>query len=150
APGPSTDRGVTMALRSVRVFLHNETASPLTLTGATLDEGAWGDDGRQRPPPSISAGVIAMMRSESSGFPPRGTEAHVSYRIGSDSTENVAMHWDNPLSGHNTYNQSTDSDHFVFRADGSGNNAAVHFFLRPAGLTSTGFMPDRDGFQFAN
>ncbi len=33
-----------MALRTVRVFLHNETTFPLNLTRATIDEGAWGDD----------------------------------------------------------------------------------------------------------
>jgi hypothetical protein len=139
-----------MALRTVRAFLHNETTFPLTLTRAALDEGAWGDNGRQRPPATISAGATAMMRSESSGFPPGGTEAHVNYRIGSDSTENVALHWDNPVLGHNSYNQSTDPDHFVFRVGGPGNDAVVQFFLRPAGPRSTGFTPDRDGFKFAN
>jgi hypothetical protein len=139
-----------MALRTVRAFLHNETTAPLTLTRADLDEGAWGDDGRQRPPATISAGATAMMRSESSGFPPGGTEAHVNYRIGSDSTENVALHWNNPILGHNSYHQSTDPDHFVFRVGGPGKDAVVHFFLRPGGPRSTGFLPDRDGFKFAN
>jgi hypothetical protein len=139
-----------MALRTVRSFLHNETSFPLTLTQAIVDEGAWGDDGRQRPPPTIVAGGTAMIRSESSGFPPAGTEAHVIYRIGSDSTGNVALHWDNPLVGHNSYNQATDADHFVFRVGGPGDDAVVHFFLRPAGARSTGFVPDRDGFQFGN
>jgi hypothetical protein len=142
--------GVDMALRTVRVFLHNETTSQLNLTGATLDEGAWGDDGRQHPPQTIAPQTTVMMRSESSGFPPAGTEAHVTYRIGSDSTENVALHWDNPLVDSNSYHQNTDFDHFVFRAGGTGNDAVVHFYLRPAGPRSTGFLPDRDGFKFSN
>jgi hypothetical protein len=139
-----------MALRTVRVFLHNETTFPLNLTRATLDEGAWGDDGQQHPPQTIAPQTTAMMRSESSGFPPAGTEAHVNYRIGSDSTENVALHWDNPLVGSASYHQNTDPDHFVFRAGGTGNDAVVHFYLRPAGPRSTGFLPDRDGFKFSN
>jgi hypothetical protein len=139
-----------MALRTVRVFLHNEATLPLTLTSATMDQGDWGDDGRQRPPATIPPGQTVMMRSESSGFPPAGTEAHVNYRIGSDSTQNVALHWDNPLAGGNKFNQETDPDHFVFRVGGPGNDAVVHFFLRDAGSRSTGFLPDRDGFQFDN
>ena len=139
-----------MALRTVRVFLHNETTFPLNLTRAALDEGAWGDDGRQHPPQTIAPQTTAMMRSESSGFSPAGTEAHVEYRIGSDSTENVALHWDNPLVGSASYHQNTDPNHFVFRAGGTGNDAVVHFYLRPAGPRSTGFLPDRDGFKFSN
>jgi hypothetical protein len=139
-----------MALRTVRVFLHNETTFPLNLTQATIDDGAWGDDGRQQPPQTIAPQTTAMMRSESSGFPPAGTEAHVSYRIGSDSSENVALHWDNPLSGSNSYHQNTDPDHFVFRTGGTGNDAVVHFYLREAGPRSTGFLPVRDGFKFSN
>jgi hypothetical protein len=74
----------------------------------------------------------------------------VRYRIGSDSSEQVALHWNNPLFGDNSFHQNTDPDHFVFRVGGEGNDAVVHFFLRPSELRSTGFLPEFDGFQFAN
>lgn len=141
---------MSVLVKRVRAFLHNETEQPLTKIDDRVERGQWRNDGRLRPPRLIQAGAIAVMGSESAGFPPAGTEARVRYQIGNNPAATLALHWNNPLSGSNSFHQFTDADHHVIRVGGDGGDAVVRFVLRTSEPRSTEFLPSLNGFRFPN
>jgi hypothetical protein len=131
--------GEVMAARSTLVRLENTAGTlNLRLTSRSLDHGIW----TKEPPDLI--GDRGHWESESSGFL-TGTEGRVSYdieTIDGDLVGEVRLHWDNPFSGSNSYDQSVrptpdDSDEgfAIGRGGGAGDNAHVTFFLVPGNCT---------------
>lgn len=138
-----------MPTRSTLVLLHNETNQVLLHPRHELAGGEWGRDGQQQPPPEIQPGAVGEMGTDSAGLA-TGAEASVTYTIGS-SGESVYLHWANPFSGATASHQNTGYHYDVFHTGGDGDNAIVHFFLRPAELRRAGdFRPSEDGFRFSN
>jgi hypothetical protein len=98
--------------RSFRVYLSNNTFSPLTLTGSYLCHGQW-TDGWQPPPQTVAPQSMVSWQSESDGIL-TGTEGWVKYdlqptdssgsqMVDSDGNplpaEKIYLHWDNPYAG---------------------------------------------------
>ncbi len=121
-----------MAARSVRVIFENRAHVNLALQEAHLDGGIWTD----QPPQLI--GNAAEWASESSGVA-TGTEGHATYSIqdiDGNTIGSLALHWDNPFIGSNSYDASASpegqGDGSGFSAGyfgGGGNDATVTFLL---------------------
>jgi hypothetical protein len=80
-----------------------------------------------------------------------GVESRVTYRFGNDPTRTLYIHWNNPISGSNSYHTNTAPGTYAFwSAPTSGSDPDAHFFVRPAGKVATDFLPSRDGFKFSN
>jgi hypothetical protein len=119
-----------MAARSTHVTLTNESGNNLLLQTDSLEHGEW----TTRPPKVI--GNRGEWASESNGFA-TGTEGHVRYNmvdLDDSKIGEVALHWDNPFVGSNSYDESVSpaadelGDGFtVIHLDGSGNDANVEF-----------------------
>lgn len=101
-----------MPARSFRIYLSNNTFSPLALTGSYRCNGQW-TDGWPSPPQTIAPRSMVAWQSESDGIM-TGTEGWVKYdlqptdsdgvrMVDSDGnalpTEKIYAHWDNPYLG---------------------------------------------------
>jgi hypothetical protein len=135
-----------MASRSTHVVLENQAGSfNLRRTKAELDHGIWKDE------PPLLIGNKAEWESESDGFL-TGTEGRVTYAledVDGNGLGELALHWDNPFVGSNSYDESvspkaqdaTDSGFSIAHVGGGGDNATVRFVL------FSGFcQADGDGF----
>jgi len=123
-----------MAARSTRVVFDNQAGQfNLRRTKAELDHGIW----KEQPPQII--GDRAEWESESDGFL-TGTEGRVNYAledVDGNHLGDLALHWDNPFIGSNSYDESvspqaqnaTDSGFSIAHVGGGGDNATVRFVL---------------------
>ena len=130
-----------MAARSVHVVLVNKTSNTLQSESAGLTGGIWSSF---PPTPILAFSQGALWESESNGFL-TGTEGSASYHLvfvkpGEDlvlidvpDLRHLALAWNNPFVGDNTYSQAVGKAGFqVHRAGGGGDNATVVFTLRHA------------------
>src|SRR5207245_2706580 len=112
-----------------------------------LPHGEWSSS--SQPPDTIAAGDTAVWQSESAGFL-TGTEGSVTYRIGSGD-ERLHIHWDNPYSGSNKYDEWASSGWDLFHTGGDGDNATLRYtFAYSEQHTAQSFVPSTSGFHFAN
>lgn len=134
-----------MAARSVRAYLHNETSVPLVKISDECPHGEWS----RRCPDRIEPYSTGMMRARSSLL--GGVESRATYQFGNDPAKTLYIHWNNPISGSNSYHTNTTPGTYAFwSAPTSGSDPVAHFFVRPAGAVETDFLPSRDGFRFRN
>jgi hypothetical protein len=116
-----------MASFSVNVTLVNTTSATLTLITASLDHGEWCNGGRATPPPQMTKN--GSWCSESNGLA-TGTQGLAVYQIGANPSETVAISWDDPAVGTNSYSAVCSTRNFdCTSSGGKGNNAAVTFTL---------------------
>jgi hypothetical protein len=136
-----------MPARSTHLIFHNNTAFLLSRTDGGLDHGVFTE------PFSfvdrIAPGTTVDWETESDGVG-TGTEGFVNYRIG-DGPASLHIHWDNPFSGTNKYNEFVADEFELFHTGGTGNNTIVDFTLAVSVPHRVpGFVPERSGFQFTN
>ncbi|WP_330334629.1 hypothetical protein OHS33_35935 [Streptomyces sp. NBC_00536] len=118
----------TQAARSTTIHLHNGTGCTLYRGDYSLAHGIWSQG--QEPPQSLGNTGDATFQSESNGFA-TGTEGTVRFTAYDceDSWRNgrsVVLHWANPYTGSNSYDENgTDSTFRWTRQGGGGNNADV-------------------------
>lgn len=150
-------------MKSVRVYLHNETSQTLVLTGEE-HSGSWLGGGAV---PAIAPGTVAMTGTKTPpGIPlvpnPIGTEGRLHYRGEHDGSTTFMVHWDNPffrapqltwdgleISRPAFHTNADESSYSFWRAEGRA-EAVVHFYLRDARTVMTDFRPQNDGFLFSN
>ncbi|WP_327088711.1 aegerolysin family protein [Nonomuraea sp. NBC_01738] len=135
-----------MAARSVSVTFTNTTGAILGKNFETLDHGVWTDD--IEPPQTVMPGETVTWETESSGFM-TGTEGRVQYRVG-DGGPIIELHWDNPFSGTNTFDEVCVPNMALLRTGGDGENAKVAWVLENSRWHVTAFRPSLHGFHFAN
>jgi hypothetical protein len=136
-----------MPARSTHLIFHNKTPFLLSRTDGGLNHGVFTD------PFSfvdrIAPGTTVDWETESDGVA-TGTEGFVKYQIG-DGSSGVHIHWDNPFSGTNKYNEFVADGFELFHTGGVGNNTIVDFTLaQSVPHRVAGFRPSRSGFQFVN
>jgi hypothetical protein len=114
-----------MAARSVQVVICNLTNSELFLSGLGLQHGKWSS----KPPLTIAPMAInTQFGSQSHGFL-TGTQGSASYAIGSPTGNGVALEWDNPFVGSNSYSATAPGGFACPWLGGQGNNATIYFVL---------------------
>ena len=113
---------------SVNVTLVNTTSATLTLTTFSLAHGEWCNSGLATPPPQMTK--TGSWCSESDGFA-TGTQGLAVYQIGADPSETVAISWDDPAIGSNSYSAVCSTANFdcTFTGGDDGDNASVLFTL---------------------
>ena len=127
-----------MAARSVSIVLVNKTVNELRSYGYGLLHGIW----RSSPPSPINPFGQAVWSSESAGTL-TGTEGWASYHlvlltsdvvsIPDPDDEHLAIRWDNPFSGSNSYAEAVGRPSYeVFHQGGEGDDATVTVTLRHA------------------
>jgi hypothetical protein len=68
-----------------------------------------------------------------------------------DGPASLHIHWDNPFSGTNKYNEFVADGFELFHTGGTGNNTTVDFTLAlSVPHRVPGFLPSRSGFRFVN
>lgn len=138
--------GSGVAARSTEVRFQNATDTILGKWWDHLDHGIWTND--IAPPQTIMPGETVTWSSESSGIL-TGTEGRVQYMVG-DGGSVVNLHWNNPYSGSNTYDEACATGLSVLRSGGGGANAQVSWTIEPAQWHLTWFRPSVNGFHFNN
>lgn len=112
------------AARSVIVKVQNNSSATLFLGSATLSHGIWSDN--MYPPQQIQPGASIQFASESQGFMTgtQGTALYTAINL-QQTVQNgsVALNWDDPFSGSNSYGHSEPWFLRVSSSGGSGNNA---------------------------
>jgi hypothetical protein len=118
APAP-----VQGAARSTQITFVNRTRQTLTLAKGHLSHGIW----TTKPPARIGPNSKVTWASESKGIA-TGTEGTATYRVpGTHGT--VWVHWDNPFTGSNSYDEQPPYGYYLGNTGGSGNNAHVTWTL---------------------
>ncbi|WP_031079680.1 aegerolysin family protein [Streptomyces sp. NRRL S-118] len=114
------------AARSTKVEFDNRTASGMQRIQSELQHGCW----TTLVPEYISGHQLRSWESESCGMM-TGTEGRASFSVPGGE---VAIHWNNPYVGSNTYHCTAPSGYRCVKdsSTGGGNNATVRFQLSGA------------------
>jgi len=120
-----------MASRSVLVDFQNQTSQTLTRTNFGLEGGIWssGPNGQMVPPDQIPPNTNVTWQSESNGFL-TGTQGFANYQIAGNSSQTVAVTWDNPYAGSDSYTGVCSPPYALDPLGGEGDNATVIYTLR--------------------
>lgn len=109
------------AARTILVHFTNNSDSSLTLSGKThLDGGCWSSGS---PPPTIAVGQHVDIASESCGVL-TGTEFELGYTLDLNGAT-MAMHYNNPYAGSNSFDEVTPQGYSFARSGGDGNEAEL-------------------------
>src|SRR5690348_17468067 len=143
----SQSRRKSMAARSTRVTVRNQTGVTLHHIDDSLEHGIWTDP--LSPPAEIGPGATMWWQSESDGVA-TGTEGHARYAV-VGSNDIVTFHWDNPFVGANFYEQSVTGPFGIYFSGGTGNNTEATYSLIPnTRVAVPGYLPSTHGFAFSN
>ena len=127
-------KGEEMSARSTKVTLQNKTEGLLVLNSSSLSHGEW----ETAPPSLITPASEASWQNDSDGFL-TGDQGMAGFALvsGSASKGQVAVNWDNPYSGSNSYSVACPPGYEIEYSGGDGNNAAITVSLTISSKSKT-------------
>ncbi|MBW8877044.1 MAG: Crystal protein ET79 [Acidobacteria bacterium] len=119
-----------MASRSVLVNFQNQTSQTLSRTSFGLQGGIWsnGPNGQMVPPEQIPPHTNVTWESESNGLM-TGTQGYANYDVAGNSSQTVALTWDDPYAGSDGYTGVCSPPYSLTTIGGQGDNATVVYTL---------------------